>query len=288
MIRRHRPRLIPLTRKLAQEHKSRDPWNGDRELKEIRRDFLRDEYNAGAFMDPDWCEIEFKGKVYRGNGHHSADMLCSLPEFPTDLMVLVRRFTVDTEQEMAAVWSRFDAAETVRKFNERVNAQIQAYKSLRDSIGRSYVQRGIGCIAYDITKCNAGAMNQRERLALIHEKNHRDFMIWFHGITTDCDFWRVPVGGAIHATWVKFPDEAADFWGRVVNSDTIDGNLQPCRALHTFIRTTHQNGGNSRANGNGAPPREMYVECIRAWNSWRNGEDWRKNYRASSPLPEPW
>lgn len=288
MIRRHKPKLIPLTHKVAEDHKALNPWGGDRDIRELRVDFLREEYDAGNFMDPDWCEIEMKGHVYRGNGNHSAAMLLALPKFPDDLTVLIRRFTVDSEQEMAQVWGRFDAAETVRKFNERVKSQAYAYKGLRDTIGNAYIQRGIAGIAYDLGRCNIGVFNQRERLGLIHTKAHRDYMIWFHGITTDCDFWRVPVCAAVHATWVKFPDEATDFWSRVTKADAVDGNAQPCRALHTFVRTTRQNGGNSRSQSVGAPPRELYVECVRAWNSWRNGEDWRKNYRASSPLPEPW
>jgi hypothetical protein len=274
-------KLIPLTPEAAMEHATMQAAPGERPLRDERVEWLRSLLNARLFFSPDWAVATMDGVVYRMNGQHSSNMLSDAFQegaFPRGLNVMYRRFRVESEVELAALFDLFDNRNSTRKPIEILTAHKASEPSLRECNNRDL---GIiaGGIAY--AKCNtSGQLDPADRARLIH--SHQAFILWacqFEGVR---HLMKVGPMAAMHTTWNIDVSRANQFWQHVAHETHHDPD-NASRVLARFLRDTIIPRGARTAMR--WDTRSLMVKCIHGWNAyWQNASTALK-YVPSAPIP---
>lgn len=211
---------VPLTRDLVEDFATMPHFVGDRNREtragQSRIDFLRAEYDAGRFYDPDWHTAALNGTVYRVNGGHSSMMLANLPpdKFPTNLSAKIGRWTCETASELADIFELFDRRESIRTLNDKIHAY--AATSGVDSVNSNSIRKavsGIACHFNHATENGRLSENDKSKFVSVYP----EFIRWVGSYVSTARFGRAPFIGAIFALWLKnrqAVEDAANAWAQ--------------------------------------------------------------------------
>ncbi len=283
------PKYVKLTRKLAEEVATMERCPDDRELSESRLSYLRKEIAEERFRSPDWafaCCTETK-KKYRVNGKHTSNLLASMEKLP-DIKVSITEYTCPTLQDVAALYSTFDAKFSSRSPGDIYLVYARSVPEL-SGVGSDIVKLAAAGIGYGTWE-NAGGRdasvtNQMKAENLLR---YPDIVIWLQTFNTnqkDYKFLhRRSVVAAMFKTKIKHPKLAEEFW-RLVQTGGHSKPSDPTRVIQRYLMTTVI----ARKAGEGkqqASDHEMMSKCITAFNAWKKGENTALKYYAYKATPE--
>lgn len=264
MFRELPPKTIPLTRELAEDVATMRGTPGERALDKGRLAYLKNRYDDGAFHTPEWAVASLNGVRYRVNGQHSSNMLVALNgEFPKGMSVSFKEFSCDSVQDLADLFSQFDAARSARNFGDIIGAHASIHPELH-SIKKTYIQKAVSGIVFAMGLSKK--VTTDERAALVH--SHQPFLIWSAEFVRSRHLDRSPVGAAMFKTWSKSPTGATEFWTLVRDETHPDVN-HPTRVLASFLRDAVVR--DSQVRGRKWTPQAHGTKCIHAWNAYRTG-----------------
>jgi hypothetical protein len=263
MYRELEPKTIPLTRELAEDVATMRGTPGERVLDKGRLAYLRGRFEEGAFHTPEWAVATLNGIRYRVNGQHSSNMLVSLNgTFPAGMRVSWKEFHCDSVEDLADLFSQFDAAKSARSLSDIVGAHASIHPEF-SNIKKTYIQKAVSGIAYAMGLSKKLATND-DRAKLVH--SHQAFIVWGSGFVRAKHLDRSPVVAAMYKTWSKSPSHATEFWTLVRDENHPDVD-HPTRVLATFLRDNIVRESQTRVNR--WSPQAFAAKSIHAWNAFR-------------------
>lgn len=258
MIRESSPYIAPLTHGMAREFATMKSWQGERPLSRKRVDKLRRIYEANDFTSPSWSFAWFRGEKVRMNGQHSSTMLAECSDIPAGMKAIISEYHVDSEEDLAKLFCRFDAAWSVRNATAVTSALTTELGdiTLRD-------RRSIASGMYsEIEGFPSKSGEPDARASAIHADH--DFARWAFATIRGAHMQKVGVYAASFRTWKRDRNASKEFWSLVSSeSDPDTGNAT--RALARYLRDY------KRRDGGQSDIVRTAAICVTAWNSWRAG-----------------
>lgn len=284
MIHYHGFDIEALTPELAEEFATAPAFVGERALRPARKAELHSKLESGRFFSPRWATATHDGKLCRVNGQHSSTVLAEANgHFPHGLDVIVDRFTCDTPEDLAELFSQFDPKFSSRTTVDVLNANGRVHKSLDDvtpSMLKAATNGITFCLAQD-AGISIKSFSDNDRGRLIHE--HREYMLFRHALGHCRMLKKIGVEGAIYRTWQRDPDAAHDFWFAVRDA-TAPSNTDATRVLNHFLLTSVNDA--DRGTGRAWSTVAFYVKSIHAWNAWRDGTGTSLKYHHKAAPPK--
>lgn len=288
MFREIRSYTLPLTREYAEEVATMPKWKGERDLRASRLEFLNARHKDGTFHSPGWAFAWLGGKRIRVNGQHSSTMLAALNgDFPVGMMVHVREFACDTEQDLADLFNQFDNAGSVRTKKEQIGAHGCIHTEYEGIAKRRLSAATAGIAAFLGSFGDGRRLATEDQVRLLH--SHKEFILWVAPFVGHKLLERMPVVAAIFATWQVSPIAAGEFW-TLVNDESHPDVNNPTRFMHRLLNERYLLGSTAKRNDNRKrewDDRAIYAKSIHAWNAWRRNTKTDGKYYADSPLPKP-
>lgn len=295
------PKVVKPTQKLVEEFKNMQKFPGDRDFRETRGEFLRNAFQNDEFHTTEWtsCEDESTGEVYRLNGNTSStELLRLLADGKVDLhdskaYVTVKRMSCPTMRDMTGLYATMDPKQSARNKAD----VLRGYASISD-VTRDLLPRQVSILTTGI--CFAG-YEQNYRKILVADQGgvlskNTDFVQWWKALLgTEVlknlgkkpeaykHLMRMSVAAAMYRTWKhchkKESRVVTDFWLGI--RDDVDGlKSSPMRVLYSFLKDAKVGKGE-------CTERELYVNCLKAWNAERDAEATVKfKYKKEDPTPE--
>lgn len=287
-----KPKTVLASASLVKEFVDMEPAPYDRPLSERRMQIYERILKAGAFRPVVWASAMCyeTNCVYRVNGKHTSLLLSKQPKLP-DFYVTVERWGCDTLTDLGNLYNTYDSNLGSRTNSDINMAFAAAIPSLRD-VPQKLINMTVTAAAFLKWDENTRRrIPQAERAEELMDRS--DFVPWLQDVvkTTTTSkmglskhLLRSPVVCAMLATYDRAPVVAKKFWTEVRDESAPDRN-DPTRILARFLVRAVVGGGRS-VGKDAVGQREMYVKCIRAWNSYRSGEATSLQYREADPLPQ--
>lgn len=280
MIRQLGTKVVPLTRQLARDFVGMQASHVERPLRQKRLDFLRRELEAGNFHAPKWA-VAHVGSPFpvavRVNGQHSSMVLAEANgHFPEGLSVVIDEFACDNNGDVAELFTRFDAPESMRSTREQFGALARGTGLLMQ--GLSEKNHEFITSAVLVAKGDFKAVRKftpHERAAVLNAE--RDFIAFaapFATGRTTKPTKRLSVLAAVYLTWLRAPKDAQTFWSDVLSEADPDPN-SPSRALARMLRKSTERTASA----------DECARCIHAWNAFREGRKLLKLISKNGEIP---
>ena len=267
----------PLTADLVQQHLTLPASPTDRPLSEQRVEFLHHRLEAGLFHPPHWVQARVGGKLMRANGYHSATMLSRLNgAFPADLSVHLDVFECGSMDDLAALFRQFDDRRSARTPADVSGAYQGLRKELND-VPRSVGKLGVEGIAWHqrVVQQDKEVPQGDDRYTLFNRPTVQPFLQWLgdiYGSGIPKPLAKLPVVGAMFATFMADKDAADSFWKEVAADGREYEEEWPTTVLANWLQQI-------RSNDISVKPRNHYQGCIYAWNALRDGKTALGNIR---------
>ena len=298
---RDRPKIVKVTKKLAQTFAEMDAAPRDRPLSERRLMVYRKILQEGGFRPVNWASVECKetGGTYRVNGKHTSTMLANLPETP-EFYAILEEYTCDTLEDVAKLYATFDSSIQSRNARDIYLSFAATVPELK-GLPASHITVAVTGMSMHLQGGNESSKG-RDQAADRAENllEYPEFVLWLSGIFSSGEsggdqskrgerqqskhLRRQPVAGAMMGCWLKAKGPANLFWEAVRDETGATPNL-PDRKLARFLLTTAVNDGSGAKKFRPVSGREMYVRCIHGWNAWRKNESTNLNYYPDKDVP---
>jgi hypothetical protein len=284
-----------MTKKVAQEWSELKAAPGDRALNENRVSFYIHQVNELEMRTVDWAKAFCKqnGEWYRVNGKHTSTAFSRINNSDlSGIFAMVEEFECENLEDVAALYATFDSRIQSRTTTD-VNKSYAASVPELDSLHIRSVNLAVSGLSWYTSpkKPHVGLPKDRAELML----SHIPAVLWLSETAPYTNkkyrfVFRVPVAGAMLATYFVSREAATEFWN-LVKCETGVRPECPDRVLAKFLSGIKVDGSpNSRALSlsERAGPLEVYSKCIYAWNAWRRGDDLdRLRYIPGNEPPVP-
>lgn len=124
-----KPQVKKVSLELAKKFRDMDAFPEDRKWDQKRADSHRERMRNGEFIGCEWAtvEVEASGKEYRVNGKHSSTVAVELlenkdEEVNLNFMVVVRKYSVPTLRDAAAIYNAYDSKDAARTKNDNLRS----------------------------------------------------------------------------------------------------------------------------------------------------------------------
>jgi hypothetical protein len=257
--------IVPLTPEVASDIAELPHFEGDRPWDspegQKRMQWLSRLVDEEKFYPPRWATASFDGKTYRVNGGTSSHMLILRDSFPSNLQVIIDRFSCETLDDVADLFDQFDHRKSIRTMIQKVRAHRAVESSLAEVSPTSInvCATGIACALGDFQR-----LDEDQRIQLIHRESH--FIVWASPFAKKRHLSASGQMAAIYLTHKKDPIYARGFWEEVADGSNPD-HTHPTRVLGEFLKEQCQTGVGSKK----FTAKEICAKCIHAWNAARNG-----------------
>jgi hypothetical protein len=284
-----KPKTSVASRELVDKFAAMESPPEDRPILERRMMVYRRALADGTFRPVTWatCYCKATGTTYRVNGKHTSLLLSGMTELP-ELFVTVENYEADTLEDVARLYSTFDARiqlRTTADINRSFSATVPEYSDIHARMINLSVT-GISIALWGKTWASRPSAERAELLL-----DHVDFVVWANSLigtlTADArKLARGPVVGAMFITWQKSHKDATTFW-TAVRDDTGATPGTPDRTLSKYLTTMSVSvgQGSQAPRSRAAPQVEFYAKCIHAWNAWRKNATTDLKYHAAAKLP---
>lgn len=278
-----------VTKQLVNEFVSMERLPNDRELREKRLLFLKEQLEQGRFRTCEWASVHCKetNKTYRVNGKHTSTMFGQMETVP-NAQVIVERYACETMQDAADLYATFDSRESARSTNDINQAFAASVPELRGVRTRAINNCVVGMyFAMTEARCSGeNAVARAERLLTEYQ-----FVLWAAPYMAEtggkdknrAHLSRGPVCGAMFLTFKAAPGDAQEFWHRVQQETDEAGSPTRVLARYLIMSSLHAARGSAKKR---SEPREMYVKCLHAWNAWCNNQATELKYYAEKEVPK--
>jgi hypothetical protein len=282
------PKVVRITRELADQHLQLPKINTDRKVSPFRVERWVSEISKGTMRPVLWARaicLE-DGQTYRMNGQHTATAYATIDRIPDSAYAIIEDYICDTREDLPRLWQTFDSALSSRSSMDIANA----YRSI-DDVMASIPARLLVVVASAIELANgnaflhfgrAGGFRAPAQDRLDRAMAHRDFIVWLDSFlcrVTHPHIHRVGVVAAIFSSWQRCQRDCKEFWTEVRDECNPD--------IHSASRRTAkwlmQNCARRRINP--AVSREEYVRCLLWWNAYRTGGSVDIRYSANMKTP---
>lgn len=299
------PQVYPVTIDLAKKHRDMQEFFGERPLGEARRSYLRAEILGGRAKLFDWV-LAFVASTqswYRVNGKHSSTVVVDLAhQLPTGMQACVSKYHCDTIEDLAELWAVFDSkasARSSRDIYHAVSSTIDELSGISDPVINVCVT-GINISRtfryeppqkkekVDLTEVGGGDPLTKKFLSPVEKasvlRENWPFVLFVEGVAhsktkSRKHVFRGPVIAAMFETYRKDQDACYEFWNSIATDMAYPATVE--RWLHNYLSTSTIQGGNGKV----VLPREMYVVCLLAWNTWRKGQVRVPAYKPVTAVP---
>lgn len=262
--------VVPLTRELAAQFRDLEPSPTERELSPARLKHLEQKATAGHLVTFNWARAKIGDKVMRMNGQHSSTMLCGLNgDFPAGLFAHIDDYQVDDREGLALLFRQFDDRKSGRSGGDVAGAYQMLEPALR-GIPRPMAKLSIEGVAWYLrTVEGAPVENGDDLYRLFHSAGYHPFLLWAQSIFSikTPELKRVPIAGAMYATWQKSEDEAGKFWTQVARGGVEFEDNAPSTVLDNWLKAARE--GETKES---LKPAQYYQGCVYAWNAHRESK----------------
>lgn len=299
------PQIQPVTLDLAKRHRDMPEFIGERPISEARRRYLANEILDGKARLFDWASayVASTNAWYRVNGKHSSTAIVDIADrMPSDMRACVVKYHCDTMEDLAELWSAFDSkssARTSRDIYHAVASTIDELSGVSEAVINLCVT-GIGI-------SHTFGHERRQKIDKGHSTGNTDSADRSKKFLTpiekanmlrgNCDFvhfveqvahsktksrkhvFRGPVVAAMLETYRKDSDACYEFWNCIATDMAYPATVE--RWLHNYLSVSTIQGGKGKV----VLPREMYVVCLLAWNTWRKGQVRVPAYKPVTAVP---
>lgn len=284
-----KPKVVMVTQPMAKRWAEMEPCPNDRPLNRGRMVAIGKVVSSGEFRVCEWASVFCKetARTYRVNGKHTSSALAGMNGEFRPVTVVIEDYEADTLEDVAKLYATFDTRRSVRSAPDIYLAFAAADEGLRD-LPKRIISLAASSMAYEKWEVASGNVAAEGRAALLLE--HRDFVIWLHGIlsggeTDASHLRRAPAAAAMFKTFQRAPEKATDFW-MLVRLESGPDRDSPDRVLARWLRSTAVSMGmGARSKKKHASCHEVMVKCVHAWNAWRRGERSYLKYYADKPTP---
>lgn len=282
---------IDLDKTKADQFLAINVYRGQRKIKPMRLRELKERIQQGKYLTG---SIAVARCPYRGAGApevliNGQTTCTAVSQLNTVVRAVVEYYRVGSKEELALLYSQFDAGFSARNATELnntvyarlgVNWHPRVVRLMVDALNylRHDLHRPTGQAAdrpFVVTTADVPFGNFLQELlygsvtvgrAPSHiERNH----LTNHPI----------VIAAMRRTYDVDPADAEAFWESVRDGEMLQAS-SPEYKLREYLRT-HAN-----LFGSTAGRRECFVRCIHYWNGWRQGSQAPQRYFKDSPIPE--
>lgn len=281
------PKIVSITRDLAEQHMELPKINKDRTLKPQRVERWIGEIKKGTMRPVLWARAVCleDGQTYRMNGQHTATAYMRVERIPDRSYAIVEEYICDTREDLPRLWQTFDSQMCSRTGMDIANA----YRSVDDEM-ESVPTRTLAVAASGIELSQSGgsfmggfgSFRCPAQDRLDRAMAHRDFILWIDSLLDrhkHQHIYRVGVVAAIFSAWQRCHRDCKEFWTEVRDECNPD--------IHSASRRTAkwlmQNCARRRANP--SVTREEYVRCLMWWNAYRTGGSVDIRYSSNTKIP---
>jgi hypothetical protein len=287
-----KPKTVLVTRGLVDEFVNMETLPSDRPVSERRLMIYRKSLKAGEFRPVTWASAlcEETGTTYRVNGKHTSILLSECSTLPNDFYVVIERYSCETMEDVARLYSTFDSSMSSRTSGDIVNSFASTVKEFA-GLPKHTFPLVVAAASYHKWGFDYYSHPAPERAELLLD--NIDFTIWLAGILYPKDrdgerakhIIRSPVTAAMLGTWNKAKNQSDAFWKHVRDEDEPQGT--PSRVLARYLsRNIVKNMFRGRTQERAVVTfREMMVRCIHAWNAHRNGASTQLKYSPQAKVP---
>lgn len=286
------PKVIQLTKEMAQKFRDMDGVPSDRDLSVRRIEAYRKIAEAGLFRPLQWATAHCSetGGTYRVNGKHTSTLFSDdSVTIPRGLVSIIEHFKCDTMEDLAKLYSTYDSRLVTRTTND-INKSFAAVDEDLADVPVSIISLCVTAIAYTKYGPHYTSKPAAERAEVLFDPHNKQFVRWVVEMVVGKDsrhIKRGPVVSAMYETWKRSHRAATDFW-TAVRDHSGETPSSPDRKIGKFLLTRSVNtgnGGRKNMGGSACAPREMYVKCLHAWNAWRRNTDTDLKYHAAAKIP---
>lgn len=295
-----KPKTVKVTRDLARSYAEMAPAPHDRPLSDRRVKCYQEQMPAGKFHTMQWCSIivHETDEVYRVNGKHTSLAIVGLPDPLPELYANIEEFESDHVVDIASLYATFDSGLQLRRAQDIYLGFTDTIPELQPLPAKVKTAAVTG-IAF--IKCGGHdmyvSMLPADRGELVLD--YPEFVLWLNALVSNgpsasasgitlkqrCNqLLRLPVVGAMFATWCKVKGDATRFW-ELVRDESSPENDSMDRKLARYLLLTgmqkREQGGKLRT----ASTRELYVKCLKAWNHWRRSTNGPLTYNPDEKVP---
>jgi hypothetical protein len=276
-----KPKTVKATMAMAKEFVNMDPAPSDRPLSQRRLEVYTKLWQEGQFRPVVWASATCKetGGTYRVNGKHTSVMVAAQEKIPNDFFVTIERYSCDTLEDVARLYSTFDSKMQSRSTRD-INASFAATLPELSEVSVSCLSLAVSGMSYATWMDPYTQIQSAERAELILE--HPKFVVWLHdlignqrkakedGRQSAKHLNRAAVAAAMFKTWQKDLDDALIFW-LAVRDETGTDRDHPDRRLARFLLNTVRSDSRqfTQREKKSVSNREMFSKCLQAWNAWR-------------------
>lgn len=290
--RTEKPKTVQATRGLVKEFIEMDPLPRERPLSERRLQIYRRLLSAGEFRPVTWASASCKetNTTYRVNGQHTSTLLGELEQLP-DFFVTVERYSCDTLEDVAKLYSTFDSGIGSRTNNDIVQSFASTIKEFSGLKKKTFLLVAAAG-SYHKWGFTYHQHPPAERAELLFD--YIDFTVWVDGILWPADanqedashMNRAGVVAAMLGSYQKSQSDSDKFWRLVQNGAAPKAN-DASRVLQRYLlRTRARTSIASAPKGREtAGFREMLAKCTTAWSAWRKGVATDLKYYHAAKMP---
>lgn len=279
-----KPKFVKVTKNFLTKFRNYERLKADRPLSENRLRIYRSILGKGEFRPCDWavCYCEETGQWYMLNGNHTSTLLSEYDELP-EFYVTFYTYRVRTLEDCARLWSTFDSAKAARNSKEIIYSFAGTVKVF-DDVPRKALTLSVAALSYDRWNNLYKKANPADRAELLLEET--DFVLWLgqlmryqhstHHITgrtyPSHVFRQAPVS-AMYDNYKRSKSDATKFW-ELVLSEEAPTNDDGSRVLAKWLGNVGARSGfsTSRRSTEIVGFKNIYVNCLKCWNSWRVGK----------------
>lgn len=300
------PQIIPVTVELAKRHRDMPEFLGERPISEARRRYLANAILDGKARLFDWASayVASTNGWYRVNGKHSSTAVVDIADrMPSDMRACVVKYHCDTMEDLAELWSAFDSKASVRTSRDIYHAVASTIDELTGA-SEAVINLCVTGISISHTfrherQSKQDKENSTEKIG-VHPDRSKKFLSPIEKanmLRGNCDFvsfveqvahsktksrkhvFRGPVVAAMFDTYRKYPNASYDFWNCIATDMALPETVE--RWLYKYLCDSTIQGGTGKV----VLPREMYVVCLLAWNTWRKGQVRVPAYKPTTAVP---
>jgi hypothetical protein len=277
MIRQTAIRSTPVTRELAEEFATMPSWKGERPLRQDRLDMVAAKVERGLFHSPTWAIARLGQLTYRMNGQHSSHVLAACDQIPTGLQVTILEFQVDSEHDLAELFSQFDNPDSARRMFDVLHAHAAT-----DPFLSTCAVRTLQIILAGVSQANGqfSSDSNADRAALMH--SHSAYVQFAQRYSSRRHIMYMAVIAAMYLTWKRDKPRCEQFWDLVASEEHADSN-NATRVLARFL--TSEVVGRTRRGGMRWDRRAVMVKCLHAWNAYWRHQTTVLKYVPDAPVP---
>lgn len=287
------PKVVRLTNALAKKFKEMTPCPRERDFKDRRVQQLRNAVQEGTFRTCEWASAycEETKEEYRVNGQHTSHLFFELNgELPDGQRIIVTRFSCETLEDVARLYSTFDSKISARSSHDINRAYSSAHPELAVLPSRT-ISLAVTGMSFNLWESSYGSHPADERAELMLK--HADFVIWMHGVFIGGDemkdsrlLQRGPVVAAMFRSFLKAQAASTEFWS-LVRDGSGPKRKSPDRKIRDYLLNININfaGGARSVGRKRSSLREVFIKCVHAWNAWRRNEDTDLKYYPNARTP---